>query len=165
MFGYSCWPSTNRTRFSCSVHTFLVTVSKVECQKPPLSIRLLVLSSSPFLHCSRNMSQQMGDGHRRFLQMMMGCAVVTGREAASLHRYCCEAHKSESVRICPTSVNLHYKTNISNLQQHAHAEKAFGLYFLDGLFNVFYSCFVILRRLNGLNTIHTCYDDTFCLLA
>lgn len=73
------------------------------------------------------MSQQMGDGHRRFLQLMMGSAVVTRREAESLHRYCCEAHKSESFQICSTSVNLHHKINTSNLQQHADS---FWWYFL-----------------------------------
>lgn len=52
------------------------------------------------------MSQQMGDGHRRFLQLMMGSAVVTGREAQSLHRYCCEAHNSESFKICSTLIYI-----------------------------------------------------------
>lgn len=72
---------------------------------------VVVLGSSPFLCSSRNMSQQMGDSHRRFLQIMMGCAVVSRREAESLHRYCCEAHTSESFKTCSHSVNLHYKIN------------------------------------------------------
>lgn len=43
----------------------------------------------------------MGDAHRRFLQTMMGCAVVTGPEAEALHKFCCQVHHSES--ICPPS--------------------------------------------------------------
>lgn len=101
------------------------------------------------------MSQQMGDSHRRFLQLMMGSAVVTGREAESLHRYCCEAHNSESFKISSASVNLHHKINTINLQQHVHSEKLFD-YIFYGLLNAFYSCFETLRWLNGINTIHTC---------
>lgn len=136
------------------MYTFLVTVPKVECQNPILFM-VVALSSLPFLCCSRNMSQQMEDSHRRFLQTMMGCAVVTGREAESLHRYCCEAHNSECFKICPHSVHLHYLINLSNLQQHADSEKRFDSMFYR-LINVFYSCFETLRWLNGLNTIHSC---------
>lgn len=95
----------------------------------------VVLSSSPFL-CSRNMSQQMGDSHRRFLQTMMSCAVLTGREAESLHRYCCEAHNSEPFTILSNIVTSSNKINLSNFQQHVDTEKRFD-YIFHGLINVF----------------------------
>lgn len=78
----------------------------------------------------------MGDSHRRFLQTMMGCAVLTGREAESLHRYCCEAHNSEPFTILSNIVTSSNKINLSNLQQHVDTEKRFD-YIFHGLINVF----------------------------
>lgn len=80
------------------LHVHIVpTIPKAEWP-PPVFCTIVALRLKPFCCRSRNMSQQMGDSHRRFLQTMMGCAVVTGREADALYRYCCEVHNSESLQ-------------------------------------------------------------------
>lgn len=95
-FSYERWVIVADFSALC---TFCPNAPKAGCQ-PPVLYAIAGLSHQPFLLCrSRNMSQQMGDSHRRFLQTMMGCAVVTGREAESLYRYCCVAHKGESFEI------------------------------------------------------------------
>lgn len=135
------------------MYTFSGTVPKIECPNPIICI-FAVLRSSPFLCCCRKMSQQMGDSHRRFLQTMMGCAVLTGREAESLLRYCCEAHNSESFKICFCSLTLHYIRHIKNLNdlsKHPHSGRCFYFY---RLINVLYGCFETLRWPKWMNTIH-----------
>ncbi|KAF0037626.1 hypothetical protein F2P81_010500 [Scophthalmus maximus] len=47
---------------------------------------------------SRDMAQQMGDGHRRFLQTMMANGVVDEQGARSLHQHCCETHNTQYAR-------------------------------------------------------------------
>lgn len=42
-----------------------------------------------------NMSQQLGNSHRRFLQTLMTCGSVDEPGARSLHQHCCETHNSE----------------------------------------------------------------------
>ncbi|AWP05951.1 Non-structural maintenance of chromosomes element 1 -like isoform 6 [Scophthalmus maximus] len=44
------------------------------------------------------MAQQMGDGHRRFLQTMMANGVVDEQGARSLHQHCCETHNTQYAR-------------------------------------------------------------------
>lgn len=43
-----------------------------------------------------NMSEQMGDSHRRFLQTMMTNGIISEQQAKALYRFCCETHNSES---------------------------------------------------------------------
>lgn len=54
---------------------------------------------------SGNMSRQMGDSHRRFLQTMMGSGIIDQQGAKTLYQYCCETHNSESSYITVTDVD------------------------------------------------------------
>ncbi|XP_069544276.1 non-structural maintenance of chromosomes element 1 homolog isoform X1 [Brachyistius frenatus] len=42
-----------------------------------------------------DMSQQMGDGHRRFLQTMMANGIVDEPEAKKLYQFCCQKHNTQ----------------------------------------------------------------------
>ncbi|XP_008315729.1 non-structural maintenance of chromosomes element 1 homolog isoform X1 [Cynoglossus semilaevis] len=44
-----------------------------------------------------NMSQQLGNSHRRFLQTLMTCGSVDEPGARSLHQHCCETHNTQYV--------------------------------------------------------------------
>ncbi|TNN35327.1 Non-structural maintenance of chromosomes element 1 [Liparis tanakae] len=53
------------------------------------------MHTSVCLQESRDMSRQMGDGHRRFLQTMMANGIVDEQGARTLHQYCCETHNTQ----------------------------------------------------------------------
>ncbi|XP_034454931.1 non-structural maintenance of chromosomes element 1 homolog [Hippoglossus hippoglossus] len=44
---------------------------------------------------SRDMSQQMGDSHRRLLQCMMANGIVDEQRAQTLYKHCCETHTTQ----------------------------------------------------------------------
>uniref|UniRef100_H2UQ13 Non-structural maintenance of chromosomes element 1 homolog n=1 Tax=Takifugu rubripes TaxID=31033 RepID=H2UQ13_TAKRU len=112
MLGYCCRQLIKLCGlFVLQVH-IVPTIPKAEWP-PPVFCTIVALRLKPFCCRSRNMSQQMGDSHRRFLQTMMGCAVVTGREADALYRFCCEAHNTQHV---PHKLDDFIKTINSKLQ-------------------------------------------------
>lgn len=75
-----------------------------------LSVQPFLIMSNESLHnhlcaCSvcpgqsRDMSRQLGDSHRRFLQTMMTVGIVDEPGARALYQHCCETHNSKSLYV------------------------------------------------------------------